>query len=189
MHDFGEFCYLDVPKTGSSFVSRFLNKHSTLKQVEFRKHGRLHDKERMQPGKFFFITVREPVDQYKSLYFYGVNQRGGLFSQIRQEDDHLDRFYDGTASGFSSWLDVVMDPKYLPLFSPRPPEKGRLFGPMTDRFLRLSFFRPGKLLRRPRTSRALSTSTKKTEFIARSSGTSRSTMTWPLWLRGRCGRS
>ena len=147
MHDFGKFCYLDVPKTGSSFISKFLNKHSTLDQVGFHKHRRLRDDEHTEPGKFFFISVREPLDQYKSLYFYGVNGGGALFSYLDKEDD-LGRFYDGTAKGFSNWLEFVIDPKNLPYFSSRRPEDGRLFGPMTHRFLRLSFFQPSKLMKR-----------------------------------------
>ncbi len=146
MHDFGQFCYLDVPKTGSTFISRFLQKHSALEQVDFEKHGRLHRRRQIEPGKFFFISAREPLDQYKSLYFYGVNQKGALFSLLTSEAGLLD-CYDGTAEGFSTWLRFVMDPKNFPVFTTHPAEDGRLFGPMTDRFLKLSFFRPARLLR------------------------------------------
>lgn len=147
MHDFGKFCYLDVEKTGSSFVSEFLNTHSASKQVEHIKHGRVHKRESMADGKFFFISAREPLDQYKSLYFYGVNKRGALFSNLYRKNNPAVAFYDGTTEGFSRWLEFLLDPENAALVGRNyQPHEAKLYGLMTQRFLTLSFFRSSQAL-------------------------------------------
>ena len=142
MHDFGKFCYLDVPKTGSTFIVEFLDNYSNLKMVEFVKHGRISRPEQMEPGKFFFISVRDPIEQYKSLYFHGAGQQGSVFDHVTKDSPERLQFYDGTEKGFCSWLEYVLEPENISVFGTWPDDDGQAFGPMTHRFLSLSFYRP-----------------------------------------------
>ena len=146
MHDFGKFCYLDVQKTGSTFISRFLKRHAAIPLVAYEKHRRVHLKEQLADGKFFFISVREPLDCYKSLYSYGVKKRGAAFQNISSAHADAAKFYDGTPEGFSNWLRFLLDPQNGAIFGLRPEHEAKLFGVMTFRFLSLSFFRPARIL-------------------------------------------
>ena len=65
MHEFETFVYLDTQKTGSSFISYVLRRHSSEKEVLHSKHQPVG--ERYDPNKFYFISVRDPFDQYISL--------------------------------------------------------------------------------------------------------------------------
>ena len=43
MDDFGKFVYLDVEKTGSTYISAFLEQHANLQRKKFKKHARVTD--------------------------------------------------------------------------------------------------------------------------------------------------
>jgi hypothetical protein len=60
--------------------------------------------------KFYFISVRDPYEQYLSLYSFGCSEgRGGKVCR-RFSKRGLGHLYDGTAEGFSAWLRIVLDP-------------------------------------------------------------------------------
>ena len=82
MHDFGKIAYLDVHKTGSSYVSKFLNSCCTLETLRFSKHDWVRDDWRSDC--FYFITLRNPYDMYSSLYRFGLDKKGGVFSRIKK---------------------------------------------------------------------------------------------------------
>lgn len=80
MHDFGNFCYLDMHKTGSTFVSRFLRHAAVSDEVLFLKHAPVSV---WCPSVFYFVTIREPQGWYGSLYRYGLDRRGAIFERLR----------------------------------------------------------------------------------------------------------
>jgi hypothetical protein len=100
VYAFPAFVYLDVQKTGSGFVVEFLNRFARDEPVAFGRHKpvAIHD-----PDKFHFITCRDPLDQYLSLYSFGRAGQGGF--RKRQGPG----MYDGTAAGFSAWLRSALD--------------------------------------------------------------------------------
>jgi hypothetical protein len=100
VYAFPGFVYLDVQKTGSNFVLEFLDRHARDQPVELRRHKPVDSRD---PGTFYFITCREPLEQYLSLYSFGCMGHGGF--RRRQGPD----MYDGTASGFSAWLRHMLD--------------------------------------------------------------------------------
>ena len=104
MYEFQTFVYLPVQKTGTTFISRMLDKFSKEELVQrFRHRGMNADCDR---GKFYFISVRDPLDAYISLYSYGHESRGKMSRRL--ESKGLGDLYDGTASGFNAWLSYIL---------------------------------------------------------------------------------
>jgi hypothetical protein len=106
VHAFHSLAYLDVEKSGSTYVSQFLRDFLDDDEVVFRKHVEVED--RLPAGRLHVISVRDPLDSYLSLYSYGCQGKGGLFGAMRNAG--VENLYDGTADGFDRWLDVVLDP-------------------------------------------------------------------------------
>lgn len=100
MHEFETFTFLDVQKTGSTFVSHFLSEFCTEEVMKYKKHKRVEDS--YDPNKFYFITVRNPLDQYISLYSHGCAGMGGLARRLRKRGHG--GLYDSTWDGFRRWL-------------------------------------------------------------------------------------
>jgi len=150
MHDFGQICYLDPPKTGTTFVSAFLRKHLALDEVSFRKHLRVKAPQHMQPlGKLFFITSRDPMRQYQSLYSFGCSiPDTPLRQSLEKAGLETESLYDGTADGFAAWVALLLDPSHAPdLEFGFTPDLAGLIGLQSFRYLSLSFFEPLKRLR------------------------------------------
>ena len=144
MHDFGAFAYLDVQKTGSTFVSGFLSRHCAAHEVAHRKHGAVT--EPGADGTFYFISVRDPLSQYRSLYAHGVGGKGRLRARLAEVGRAGDT-YDGSRAGFARWLGFVLDPANHGLLAPRYlASEARLYGLQTHRVLQLSFLRPRRVV-------------------------------------------
>lgn len=142
MHEFQTFVYLDVQKTGSTFISFLFQKYCSEKQLYFQKHGRVG--ERHDPSKFYFISVRDPFDQYMSLYAHGCSGNGGLYNKMRRKG--LDDLYDSTWRGFRKWLRFVLNPKHASFldseFGEGEPAPSDLIGFQTYRYLELALRDP-----------------------------------------------
>lgn len=145
MDDFGPVVYLDVQKTGSTLVSEFLDAQLALPRRRLEKHGRIT--ELPAPDVLHFITVRDPLSQYISLYQYGCGWRGWLFWRLVRAGRW--RLYSGTPAGFERWLRFVLDPANARLlgegYASTQPE---VIGFQSFRFLVLSFAKPMRILRR-----------------------------------------
>lgn len=100
MYEFPSFVYLDLQKTGSNFVVEFLRLFARETPIELSRHKPVLERD---PSKFYFITVRDPLDQYLSLYSFGCAGRGRFRKRVGAE------MYDGTAAGFSAWLKFTLD--------------------------------------------------------------------------------
>ncbi|HEY5049172.1 MAG TPA: sulfotransferase family 2 domain-containing protein [Rhizomicrobium sp.] len=111
MYEFDTFAFLDVQKTGSTFIISVLKKFCTEKTIRKEKHAGFESD--FDPDKFYFISVRNPIDQYLSLYSYGCSSKGKLFLRMQKND--LSHFYDKTWNGFSAWLDFMLDSENAPL--------------------------------------------------------------------------
>lgn len=145
MLDYGSFCYLDVQKTGSSFIVDFLKRHTAEAPVKFAKHRRVSFKRAKQDGDTcYFITARDPLDQYKSLYHFGLTKPN---SPIRRRlDTHFSggsSLYAEGSAGFPNWLEFMLDPQNAGFYeAPYADTHADLFGYMTYRYLTLAL--PGK---------------------------------------------
>ena len=58
MQEFQSFVYLDLQKTGSTFIADLLQRHCKELQVRFSKHSRVG--QGYDGNKFYFISVRNP---------------------------------------------------------------------------------------------------------------------------------
>jgi hypothetical protein len=101
MDDYGSLVYLDVQKTGSTFVREFLAQCCTLPQVGFARHAPVAER---RPESTYFTTVRHPLAQYTSLYRFGMTGKGGVFGRLNRAGRA-----DLYAEGFSAWLSFLLE--------------------------------------------------------------------------------
>lgn len=149
MDEYKSVCYLDVQKTGSTFVSAFLREHLNEPQLRYSKHGRIRDDH--DPKKFYFISCRDPLHQYRSLFQFGCAGDGVLRSRL-EKHGRVD-LYEPTPDGFARWLEFTLDPANAAFLSE---DYGKvdagLFGLQTFRFLALSLARPMRKLKELKTA-------------------------------------
>ena len=133
-----------------------LRQHLALQEVAFDKHGRVNQPPQLKPfGKLFFISLRDPLREYQSLYAFGVRYKGTpLRMNLARVCADLDTIYDGTSAGFAAWMDILCSPEMAPdLAQGYTPDLSRLIGLQSFRFLSLSFFEPPKFCGRPKPQR------------------------------------
>lgn len=134
MIEFDSFCYLQNQKTGGSMVETFLRKFCAEGIVRYEKHKAA--KVRL-PNKFYFISVREPLDTYFSLFKYGLDGKGELFEILKAQN--LGYFYQSGVAGFAEWLEFVLEPNNAELFYPKSCTAiASQVGLVSLRFLRLA---------------------------------------------------
>lgn len=131
MHDFGKFTYLDLHKTGSSYVSQFLKNCCILDQIKFSKHDWI--KEDYRSDCFYFITIRHPQELWSSLYRYGLDCKGDVFNRLKQFN--MLHHY----KSFDTFLNFCLDEKNASLLGyDYNSEISNHIGFMSFRFLKLS---------------------------------------------------
>ena len=150
MLEFETFVYLDLQKTGSTFICHLLRTYSIEKEISFSRHDGVGSQ--FHPEKFHFISIRNPLDQYLSLYAYGCRGKGSLFARLQKRGQgHL---YDSSWSAFERWLEFVLDSENAILLDG---QYGRLsalpglVGFQTYRFLELAILNPATCLNACRT--------------------------------------
>ena len=142
MRDFGGFVYLDVQKTGSRFIGEVLVRFANVRQVDYVKHACV------RPGRplsrLHFISCRDPLDQYLSLYSFGCQGRGRFAERL--DGAGLGSVYDGTSSGFAEWVRAVLDPTRAGQFSDAHAKVSSVIGLQTFRYLWLALDKRRQLL-------------------------------------------
>lgn len=162
MDDFGAFCYLDVQKTGSTFISKMLRAYSIHPLLASGKHRTIEAPDKndqflqantnltvsaptggiYRPNCFYFNSVRNPFDYYASLYNYGCDGRGRLAVMLRKSG--LGNMYDGSEPSFFAWVEYVLDPCNAANCNEMYGKTcASAVGFLTFRFLRLSVSSPG----------------------------------------------
>ena len=147
MHEFQSFVYLAPQKTGTTFISTMLDQFCKEEQVRHRSHvpmGADYDR-----GKFYFISVRDPLDAYLSLYSYGSGAQGRVRNKF--EDEGLGELYDGTLSGFNEWLTYVLKKRKAAALDRGYAKQGDgalagLIGLQSYRYLRVALPAPDRTL-------------------------------------------
>lgn len=143
MVEYEHVCYLDVQKTGSTFVQAFLERHMRGEPLRVAKHGRLDG--RPDPEKFYFITCRRPLDLYLSLFSSGCDGRGALRRRLVRAG--REGLYERTPAGLVRWLEFVLDERNAPLLGEGYADgRVELYGFQTHRFLSLALDRAGPRL-------------------------------------------
>lgn len=139
MDDFGRIVYLDVAKTGSTFISAFLQGNLAYQRVKQIKHGRIGSD--FKKSSFYFVSVRNPLSQYLSLYGYGCQGAGAIYDRLKNSG-HTN-LYQPNKESFQQWLQFVLageNARYL--HSDYESIDTELMGFQTFRFLALSFQNP-----------------------------------------------
>ena len=135
MHDFGRIVYMDMQKTGSTFVSEFLRFSCKLPERNFQKHAPIGDDYR--PDAWYFITVRHPMTLYSSLYRYGLDRKGGIFKRLQAAN--LLSVY----ASFERFVDFLLNPRNaLFLDNAYSSEIASTVGFMSYRYLLLNLQKP-----------------------------------------------
>lgn len=146
MHDFGKLVYLDLHKTGSTLVSKFLTCACILPLVREEKHEPI--KGRPRRGTFYFVTIRHPLRQYSSLFRYGLDRKGGLFERLSSRG--LANLYTRENGAFNRWLMFMLDfenARHMGEGFERVPESYKL-GFLSYRYLMLTLPRAKKTILR-----------------------------------------
>jgi hypothetical protein len=145
MDDFGRVVYLDVEKTGSSFISKFLMENMPCQRIAKVQHGRIG--RNFKKGSFYFISVRNPLSQYLSLYSYGCEGKGEIYESMI-ESGHT-QLYQPDKESFQQWLRFVLCAKNASYLGPDYQSVDtELMGLQTFRFMALSFQKPLAKLKR-----------------------------------------
>jgi hypothetical protein len=138
MYEFPSFVYLDVEKSGSTFIFQVLGKFSAEEEIQRKHHAPMPLE--CDRSKFYFISVRDPLDSYISLYSFGCGARGKM--RVRFERRDLAHFYDGTTEGFNKWLQFTLKIKNRSVVDGGYADAGSnipdLMGPQSYRYLRLA---------------------------------------------------
>lgn len=134
MIEFASFCYLQNQKTGCTMVETFLRQHCSEDIVHYDKHKA---PKQWQDEKFYFLSVREPLDTYLSLFNYGLDGKGELFVRLQHAGHGW--MYDHGIDGFGDWLEFILDPAHAELSYPKKCGSVAPFvGLVSCRFLRLA---------------------------------------------------
>ena len=137
MHDFGKIVYLEMQKSGSTYVNNFLKECCLLKEIKHKKHKFIRDD--YDSRSFYFITIRNPVDLYSSLYRYGLDGRGGVYKRL--EKARKTSCYSTPETFFR----FITDPKNAVYVGGGYSEKiAEQIGVMSFRFMKLSLKFPFK---------------------------------------------
>jgi hypothetical protein len=150
------FVYLDLQKTGTNFIVDFLRRFSNEGDGRRKKHRAIKGRPKLyaagkggeRPRKLHFISVRDPLDQYLSLYSFGCGGEGAIFQKLERKG--LAKLYERSAAGFQNWLAFVLDPNSAEVMGVRyaTASDGRLpalVGFQSYRFLNLAFHEPAEV--------------------------------------------
>jgi hypothetical protein len=100
MYESTSFIYLDLEKTGTNFIVDF--------RERFKGEGRRERTAAEAPArnaddkKLRFISVRDPLEQYISLYSFGCGGKGALSHRMKKKG--RGGLYEGTSGSFRKWL-------------------------------------------------------------------------------------
>jgi hypothetical protein len=140
MYDYGDLVYLDVQKTGSTFVMGFLRASCTLPMRPSKHHARIVGDYRSDA--YYFATVRHPLPQYTSLFRYGADGNGAIAGRIRRAGRG-----DLYELGFEHWLEFVLDDRNALILGEGFAEvAGSGLGFMSFRFVALSIANAMRIL-------------------------------------------
>jgi hypothetical protein len=167
MLEFETFVYLPLQKTGSSFVASFFERFCRERLLDDSGHTPV-DAEKYDPSKLYLISVRNPLEQYISLYSFGVTGGGRLYGRMRRLG--YDSLYDGTAEGFSFWLRTVLRPSSADMLDRdygalENSKVAHLIGYQSYRYLKLAVPSAGKAMGRCQTQDELRTAYKEGNIV------------------------
>ena len=142
MLETSKWIYLDLQKTGSTFLRKKLLKIFPISEFLITKK---HQPQTKKSNKIKFITIRDPFDYYFSLWSYGLEKKGGVYYHLSKRNLELceNIYKDKKQKNFELFLDYALNspfiqsnrwlPKDLDIYSKRiltmivPEEQTNLF--------------------------------------------------------------
>ncbi|HVU19569.1 MAG TPA: hypothetical protein VHE09_02485 [Rhizomicrobium sp.] len=107
MLEYENIAYLDLQKTGSSTIKQVLS--DVLDEAEIYSKSHKGIREDFDRSKLCFISVREPLSLYISLFSFGAGSRmGNLYKTLKRKG--LEDLFAPTCEAFEHWLEFVLDP-------------------------------------------------------------------------------
>lgn len=120
MIEYEKFIYLDMYKTGSTYIDVLLRKLVEGKPVRRTRHAPITKGRPFfwKRGKFAFATVRNPWDWYVSMWAYSIKQPNVLFFRdVRKVlgPEGARKLFDAEnpKESFATWLRSLSDPEFL----------------------------------------------------------------------------
>jgi hypothetical protein len=120
MIEYEKFIYLDVYKTGSTYIAALLRKLMKGKPVRVTRHAPVTKGRPFfwKRGKYAFATVRNPWDWYVSMWAYSIKQPNVLFFRdVRKVlgPEKAKKLFDNEnpKESFATWLRALSDPEFL----------------------------------------------------------------------------
>jgi hypothetical protein len=106
--EFENLAYFDLQKTGSTTIKAVLRILLSEKPLYRNTHdGPRADYDRSKPS---FVSIREPLSLYISLFNFATLERsGGLYNRMQQSGQG--DFYAPNVEAFERWMEFVLDPK------------------------------------------------------------------------------
>jgi hypothetical protein len=108
MLEFTDFIYLDLEKTGCTFLREALAACCTDKPVRDAKHAPLE----ALPAKPRIMTIRNPLNYFLSLWKYGLDGRGGFYGAYHES--HPQAYADRSPRSFRSFLNLALAAGNMP---------------------------------------------------------------------------
>jgi hypothetical protein len=157
MIEYEKFIYLDMYKTGSTYVVSLLNKLMPEPPVRSFRHAPLTKGRpfNWKRGKFAFATVRNPWDWYVSMWAYSIQQPNVLFFRDLRKtlgDQEARKLFDpeNPRESFALWLRSLNDPDFLKRTMTNHPYSrtslNRFLGFYSYRFIRVTTPHPAIFL-------------------------------------------
>ncbi|MGV3550374.1 hypothetical protein [Rhizobium sp.] len=120
MIEYEKFIYLDMYKTGSTYVDSLLRKLIKGKPLRRTRHAPITKGRPFfwKRGKYAFATVRNPWDWYVSMWAYSIKQPNVLFFRdVRTVlgPEGSKKLFDAEnpKESFAVWLRALADPAFL----------------------------------------------------------------------------
>jgi hypothetical protein len=137
---------MDFQKAATTSIVGFLEENlddKLIKKSVHRPAEKGHD-----IRKFHFISVRNPLSTYISLFGHGCKKRGGMYKGFKKRG--LEHLYVPTLTGFQHWLDFMLEPKNAWVIKKKYAIMGLsdICGPLTYRLLMLSIVDPISTLKK-----------------------------------------
>ena len=106
-----DWLYLDLQKTGCTFLREKLPQVSDSENVKGKKHEAPSASDYNLPK---ILTIRDPATYYLSLWSYGLDKKGGLWKRAKKNlnSNELENIYgEKSQKCFSKFLRLALQPK------------------------------------------------------------------------------
>lgn len=112
MREYENVAYVDLQKTGSTTIKDVLDDILDEQVIHRKAHATMRDD--FDRSKLSFISVREPLSLYISLFNFATGEKkGNLYRTLCKNG--LEALFVPSCEGFERWLDFVLEPRNAPL--------------------------------------------------------------------------